>query len=147
MGDFEDNKETATTEAGEKAKRISYLQSVINEMNFNLKEFNEERQSYNFQIKLDALNSLFFEIVSDLIPGEEKKCGEFMKCTEKFLIKNPILKTRQDPRIGVKTYTRDIIPEVYQVLKKKLEDYELLIKKLLGKHGFSGPRVDKKMDY
>lgn len=147
MGEFNSNEDTGTTEASEKSKRISYLQSIINETNFNLQEFNEERQSFNFQIKLDALNSLFFEIISDLTLKEEEKCSIYMKGLEKFLDKNQIIKIKQDPRVGVKTYTRDPDPFIYKVLKNQLSEYELLIKRLLGIHNFSGPRSNKGKEY
>jgi len=118
-------------------QRLHDLQSKINECNTNLLAFNEMIGIYNYQLMVSCLNSLFQEMVGKLSEKEKDQVEEIRNSITTHLEEYPIHKTRHHPN-NHKPYI-EFSEDIWRVHKKKLIEYETLIRELLDKHKLNAP--------
>lgn len=122
-------------------KRIHELQDTINKCNLNLLNYNENIGSYNYEIILSCLDSLYQEAKPKLKPDEIKNCETKRRVINEFLKRKPLMsmKKTQVPN-GKGQLQVDTI--VWNLVKEQLFEYESLVRDCLDKHDLNSPGKD-----
>ena len=118
-------------------ERIDALQRSLNAARFNLKMFNMETGTFNYEIMISSLNGLFHEAWAKLDP-EEKVEGETIyslirSCMRIF---PPIKQSKMDN-------TKYIDENNWEKLERLLIIYERTIKEYLDKHNLNAPNQEE----
>lgn len=113
------------------------IQDLLNKCKLNLRAWNEEFQEHNYKIVLILLNNLFAETSSKLRPEELTKGRDFKLALEGFLDKHPIHRQVKKARGFVVGFDK----KSFDIFNKEIFNYELLIRHLREKHGFSSPQL------
>lgn len=143
MGDFfsgEQGSISKFNEASLKLLRINNEQIRINQCNINLLGFDLEVCMHNYEIKFNCLGSLFSEISAQLTDPEITKVKELRKEIKKLMIEKPVHYEQEN------MVTHEKIKRLNKISWNKVEellfDYDLLVKKLMKKHGMALPESD-----
>lgn len=141
MGNFDENydevKQSAFNEAAKKMSRFDNLQSLLNQVNINLTEYNPDFGVYNFEVKFDVINSLVLELCDKIGPDDEKDCHSLRDGIDDFMKKYPTIEIKRSLKIGNNGQMPKTNKDHFKALKIYLRIYESKVRKLIGKHGFS----------
>lgn len=127
-------------EASLKLLRINQEQIRINMCNVNLLGYDMEVGKYNYEVKFSSITSLFVEISAQLTDPEIKDVKKIRSDIKKLLKDKPI-HIYQENMVTHETKI-NIKIENWEELEEKLFEYDLLIKKLMKKHGIALPESD-----
>ncbi len=135
-------KEAQYNQASYQQQRINELLSIIDRCSMNPLLFIPEINSYNYQIVIQNLGSIFSTTQSKFQKGGKKDVIKIQKEITDLESSNPIWKTifidsRSGRRIG--TFLQ---PESWKNYWKKICDYRILLETLMDTHGFGNPTKD-----
>lgn len=117
------------------AERIDMMQKAINMARFNPLAVNPETQTYNYQIMLEANNSLLAEAWAKLTEKEQVEADKIFKLANGFEKIFPIVNNNSN---GTVTINR----QNFEKFKYILTHYERKNKIYLDEHSLNAPNMD-----
>lgn len=130
----EENNKSPYQEGNLQLNRLNSLQEKINEVNLNLRVFDEEIQGYNYNIKFNLLNTLFSEVSARCSEKEKKLAKKFEKGIPQLMLTNSPHRPGSIAVGGLIRHEIKFYQKDFDILKKILFGYELIIKELLHKY-------------
>ena len=129
-----------------KMKRLHEIMSSMNELDNNLVAWNEEKQNYNFNLKLAKCENLYQEVESKLTDKERKDVEDFRKAIKKFIETYPIMVTKKKKVYPYNT-EKKIDNKILIVLTEWLSQYETKCRGLVDIHGMDTAYEDEEEGY
>lgn len=136
----EDGVKSGWNAADKQGDRTHRLQDRINASNVNLLAFNQFEGVYNYELKLNDLNSLFLEVFPKLSAGEKKKGKEMRDCLKEFLKINPIHLKKKNLRTN--KLSEEISNVSWNVFSSWLTKWEEMVKTFVDEHGMNSPNAE-----
>ena len=127
-------------EASLKLLRINNEQLRINQCNINLLGFDHEVGLFNYEIKFNCLGSLFSEISAQLTDTEVDKVKVLRKKIKNRIRNRPVHSEKENMVTHEKE--QKLNKYSWDILEENLFDFDLLVKKLMKKHGMALPESE-----
>lgn len=136
MGEYEDGGKQSVFNAGVLlTQRIDFLQRAMNAARFNPIAMNEETGTFNYEVMLNAMDSLLNESWAKLTDKEQEKGKRISKIVHDFIKLNPIVTPNKDGGFKVNRLNLDKFMEIIDI-------YEKTNKVLLDAHSLNSPDSD-----
>lgn len=120
-------------------RRLSDLQTQVNNARLNPLAFNIEHGVYNYQIWFSSLTSLMSETWAKLSDDEKKDAETIRALLNKALISFPPHKIVNKIGVGQET---SFIKENWNIIESGLMLFEKKIKSLMDTHGLGNPNIE-----
>lgn len=140
MTEYGDGDSSDYNEAFLKMHRLDRLQNTINDCSNNPLSYNEEINTFNYELRFSTCNSLLQEIYSKLSEEERKDILALKNAIEIILIKYPIHSYKSN--VITKKKELKINNNNWLVIKNWLYKYELKLRDLLDKTGYTTKSKD-----
>jgi len=121
--------------------RLHELQVYINKAHRHFLDFFEDEGLYGYEIKFSSIIQFFVEISPRCNTEEKKKIFRMIKNIDEFLEKYPIFKERLNEITHQSQIQID--KNSAKVIRDFLIRFDMVVKKLAKKHGYSSPDLDE----
>lgn len=118
--------------------RVHELQLLINSCRVNPLLFSDKYQARHFQIIVNCLDSLAFEVFPKCDDKEKEQLAKIKTIVRENLMKNPVFR-RWKSQEGEGTI---VVPENWANVWKNIENYEEFVRILLDNHGLNAPDIE-----
>jgi len=121
--------------------RLHELYTEINILSSNSGAWNNEKQTYNYNIIFNDLISVFSTISAKLKPDEKEEVLKKQEVIENLLVNNPPNQKLINPNNPKKSIPMNC-PRALFKLNKLLQDFKMSLEALSDKHGLGNPTKD-----
>jgi len=122
------------------AERIDSLQRALNASRFNLRGFNQETGTFNYEVMINALDGLLLEAWAKLDKQEKIDAERVRKLTHDCINHYPPMEQSGSERSGSSGFKMN--QKNFDKLKNLLLIYEKKMKEYLDEHALNSPNRD-----
>lgn len=134
--------EVEWNEAGMQIRRINFWEEIAGRTYLNLLQIDAATGLFGFELCLNSLNNLFFEISGELSDKELEEVYKYKSMLDEANFKKVFIKKKYSEGLQSSSESFTLDNELFHSFKMILEKYRLLIARLKKKHGFGNPAKD-----